>query len=152
MNVYIGVDLGTSLLRKSTGLACLVEKHGRPTIESPPVHIISEDELIRKCITQMSENFQSRIIAMDAPFTRPEHGTMGECEKRLRKHGIACFPSGAEWVADWVDKAIGLKAWAEKDKKWAPRNSGKASEADPGIRCWNYWMGPGIHRGKAYYL
>ncbi|HEY9204421.1 MAG TPA: DUF429 domain-containing protein [Candidatus Methanoperedens sp.] len=115
MTIYIGVDLGTSLLRKSTGLACLVEKHGKPTMESPPVHIISEDELIRKCITQMSEHFQQRLIAMDAPLSRPEHGTMRECEKRLRKRGIACFPSGADWVTGWVDKAIGLKAWAKKE-------------------------------------
>ncbi len=115
MTLYIGVDLGTSLLRKSTGLACLVEKHGRPTIESPPMHIISENELIRKCIIQMLEHFQARIIAMDAPLSRPEHGTMRECEKRLRKRGIACFPSGADWVTDWVDKAIGLKAWAEEE-------------------------------------
>ncbi len=113
MTIYIGVDLGTSLLRKSTGLAYLVEKQGKPTIESQPVHIISEDELIRKCIIQMSEHFHPRIIAVDAPLSRPEHGAMRECEKRLRKRNIACFPSGADWVADWVDKAIGLKAWAE---------------------------------------
>lgn len=86
-------------------------------MESPPEHIISDDELIRSCIIRMSGNFSTKIIAIDAPLSRPDHGTMRECEKRLRKHGIACFPSGAQWVSKWVDKAIGLKAWAENELK-----------------------------------
>lgn len=40
---------------------------------------------------------------------------MRECETRLRKHGIACYPSGAEWVSKWVGKGIGLKKWAEDE-------------------------------------
>ncbi|GFO97602.1 hypothetical protein ig2599ANME_1807 [groundwater metagenome] len=113
--VFIGVDIGTSILRKSTGIACLVEKNGKPWMESPPVHIKSDDELIHSCITRMSENFTSRIIAIDAPLSRPEHGTMRECEIRLRKHGIACYPSGAKWVSKWVSKGIELKKWAEDE-------------------------------------
>ena len=84
-------------------------------IESQPLHIISEDKLIRCAIMQISENFGSSIIAIDAPLSRPDHGTMRECEKRLRTHGIACFPSGADWVRKWVDKGIALKEWAEKE-------------------------------------
>ncbi len=114
-SVFIGVDLGTSLKRKSTGLAYLVDKNGMPCIESPPVHIISDDTSIRSCIIQMSEDIQSKIIAIDAPLSRPDHGSMRECEKRLRKHGIPCFPSGANWVSEWVDKAIRLKEWAENE-------------------------------------
>lgn len=109
----MGVDLGTSLNRKSTGMAYLVERNGKPWLESPPLHIISDDALIRSSIILMSENSGSRIVAIDAPLSRPVHGSMRECEKRLRKHGIPCFPSGAEWVSAWVDKAIGLKEWAE---------------------------------------
>ena len=40
---------------------------------------------------------------------------MRECERRLRKHGIACYPSGAEWVREWVDKGIALREWAEHE-------------------------------------
>ncbi len=86
-------------------------------MESLPEHIISDDALIHSCIIRMSGNFSTKIIAIDAPLSRPDHGTMRECEKRLRKHGIACFPSGAEWVSKWVDKAIGLKEWAENELK-----------------------------------
>jgi len=113
-SVFIGVDLGTSLSRKSTGLAYLVEKNG-PYIESPPAHVVSDDTLIRSWIEQVFLNVKPRVVAVDAPLSRPEHGSMRECENRLRKHGIACFPSGANWVSDWVDKAIELKAWAEKE-------------------------------------
>ncbi|MBU4374661.1 MAG: DUF429 domain-containing protein [Euryarchaeota archaeon] len=115
-SVFIGIDLGTSILRKSTGIACFVEKKGKPWMESPPMHIKSDDELIHTSIIQMSsENFGSRIIGIDAPLSRPDHGTMRECEIRLRKHGIACYPSGAEWVSKWVSKGIELKEWAEKE-------------------------------------
>jgi predicted nuclease with RNAse H fold len=113
--VFIGVDLGTSMMRKSTGLAYLVEKNGKPWMESPPLHIKSDDALIHSCIIQMAENFSSRILAIDAPLSRPEHGTMRECEIRLRKHGIACYPSGAQWVSRWVNKGIELKKWAEDE-------------------------------------
>lgn len=113
--VFIGVDLGTSTARKSTGIAYLVEKNGKPWIESPPLHIKSDDELIHSCIIQMAENFNSKIIGIDAPLSLPDHGTMRECEIRLRKHGIACYPSGAEWVSKWVSKGIELKDWAEKE-------------------------------------
>ncbi|VVB85036.1 Uncharacterised protein [uncultured archaeon] len=114
-SLFIGVDLGTSLKRKSTGLACLVEKNGKPWIDSQPEHIISDDGLIRSCMIRMSENFASKIVAIDAPLSRPDHGTMRECEIRLRKHGIPCFPSGAEWVSSWVNKGIALKDWAENE-------------------------------------
>jgi predicted nuclease with RNAse H fold len=114
-SVYIGIDLGTSLKRKSTGLAYVMEKNSMPVIESPPTHLTSDESLIRSAIIQISENFKSRIVAIDAPLSRPDHGTMRECEKRLRKHGIACFPSGAKWVRKWVDKGIALKEWAEKE-------------------------------------
>ncbi len=113
--VFIGVDLGTSLNRKSTGIAYLIEKNGMPWLETRPVHIISGNELICSSIVQMTENFESKIIAIDAPLSRPEHGSMRECERRLRKHNIPCFPSGAEWVSKWVDKGIGLKEWAERE-------------------------------------
>jgi len=113
--IFIGIDLGTSTARKSTGIAYLVEKDGNPWIESPPVHIKSDDELIHSCIIQMVENFSTRIIGIDAPLSKPEHGTMRECERRLRKHGIPCYPSGAQWVSRWVDKGIELKKWAETE-------------------------------------
>jgi predicted nuclease with RNAse H fold len=113
--VFIGVDLGTSTQRKSTGIAYLVEKNGKPRMESPPLHIKSDDAIIHSCIIQMAENFSSKIIAIDAPLSRPEHGTMRECEIRLRRHGIACYPSGAEWVSKWVSKGIELKKWAEDE-------------------------------------
>ncbi len=113
--IFIGVDLGTSTARKSTGIAYLVEKNGKPWMESPPVHIKSDDELIHSCIIQMAENFSSKIIGIDAPLSLPAHGTMRECEIRLRKHGIACYPSGAEWVSKWVSKGIELKEWAEDE-------------------------------------
>lgn len=111
--VFIGVDLGTSMLRKSTGLAYLVEKNGKPLIEAPPEHTVSDDKKIRDYLTNISENSSSRIIGIDAPLSRPEHGTMRECERRLRKHGIPCYPSGAQWVSRWVDKGIELKKWAQ---------------------------------------
>jgi predicted nuclease with RNAse H fold len=113
--IFIGVDLGTSTARKSTGIAYLVERNGKPVMESPPAHIKSEDELIHSCIIQMAENFSSKIIGIDASLSIPEHGTMRECERRLRKHGIACYPSGAEWVSKWVSKGIELKKWAENE-------------------------------------
>ncbi len=113
--VFIGIDLGTSTARKSTGIAYLVEKDGKPWIESPPLHIRSDDELIHSSIIQIAENFGSRIIGIDAPLSLPEHGTMRECELRLRKHDIACYPSGAAWVSKWVRKGIALKKWAENE-------------------------------------
>jgi predicted nuclease with RNAse H fold len=113
--VFIGVDLGTSMLRKSTGLAYLVEKNGKPLIEVPPEHMVSDDRKIRDYLTGLSGNSGSSIIGIDAPLSRPEHGTMRECERRLRKHGIPCYPSGAQWVSGWVNKGIGLKKWAEKE-------------------------------------
>ncbi|MCZ7384029.1 MAG: DUF429 domain-containing protein [Candidatus Methanoperedens sp.] len=111
--VFIGVDLGTSMLRKSTGLAYLIEKNGKPLIENPPEHTVSDDKKIRDYLTGLSENSSSSIIGIDAPLSRPEHGTMRECERRLRKHGIPCYPSGAQWVSRWVDKGIELKKWAQ---------------------------------------
>lgn len=113
--IFIGVDLGTSILRKSTGLAYLVDKNGEPWIESPPLHILSDDMQIHSYIKQIAGEFSFSIIAIDAPLSLPEHGTMRECERRLRKHGIACYPSGAEWVSKWVNKGIELKDWAEKE-------------------------------------
>ncbi len=113
--VFIGVDLGTSMRRKSTGLAYLIEKNGKPLIEAPPEHTVSDDKKIRDYLTGLSENSGSRIIGIDAPLSRPEHGTMRECERRLRKHGIPCYPSGAQWVSGWVDKGIELKKWAEQE-------------------------------------
>ncbi len=113
--VFIGIDLGTSTVRKSTGIAYLVEKNGKPWMESPPLHIKSDDALIQSSIIKMSENFISRILAIDAPLSLPAHGTMRECEIRLRKHGIACYPSGAEWVRRWVSKGIELRKWAEDE-------------------------------------
>ena len=70
---------------------------------------------IRDYLTNLSENSGSSIIGIDAPLSRPEHGTMRECERRLRKHGIPCYPSGAQWVSRWVDKGIELKKWAEAE-------------------------------------
>ncbi len=113
--VFIGVDLGTSMLRKSTGLAYLVEKNRKPLIEAPPEHMVSDDKKIRDYLANLSGNSSSRIIGIDAPLSRPEHGTMRECERRLRKHGIPCYPSGAQWVSGWVDKGIELKKWAEQE-------------------------------------
>lgn len=113
--VFIGVDLGTSTVRKSTGIAYIVEKDGKPWIESPPLHIKSDDVLIHSCIIQRAENFSYKIIGIDAPLSLPEHGTMRECERRLRKHGIPCYPSGAQWVSRWVDKGIELKKWAQAE-------------------------------------
>ncbi len=113
--VFIGIDLGTSMLRKSTGLAYLIEKDEKPLIEAPPEHTVSDDKKIRDYLTGLSENSGSRIIGIDAPLSRPEHGTMRECERRLRKHGIPCYPSGAQWVSRWVDKGIELKNWAEAE-------------------------------------
>ena len=113
--VFIGVDLGTSMLRKSTGLAYLVEKNGKPLIENPTEHTVSDDKKIRDYLIGLSENSSSRIIGIDAPLSRPEHGTMRECERRLRKHGIPCYPSGAQWVSRWVEKGMELKAWAEAE-------------------------------------
>lgn len=111
--VFIGVDLGTSLLRKSTGLAYIIEHNGEPWIEKRPEHIASDDVNIRAIITEMCNNYTSRFIAIDAPLSKPDHGTMRDCEKRLRKHGIACYPSGAQWVRHWVEKGIELKSWSE---------------------------------------
>jgi len=113
--VFIGIDLGTSTWRKSTGLAYLVEKNGMPWIEKSPGHVISDDALIHSFVKQVSEEYRSMIIAIDAPLSKPERGTMRECEMRLRKHGIACYPSGADWVSKWVDKGIALKEWAENE-------------------------------------
>ncbi|MDF1557625.1 MAG: DUF429 domain-containing protein [ANME-2 cluster archaeon] len=111
--VFIGVDLGTSTKRKSTGVACIIDRHGTPWIHSLPEHIISEDTLIHGTIARMSSDHASCIVAIDAPLSRPDHGSMRDCEKRLRKHGIPCYPSGAKWVQDWVDKGIELKGWCE---------------------------------------
>ncbi len=115
--VFIGVDLGFSEKRKSTGLAYLIEIDGKPGIESSPVHILSKDTDIHKCLIKMSENFSSTIIGIDAPLLRPKNGSMmRECEKKLRiEHRIPCFPSGADFVHDWVEKGINLKKWAEKE-------------------------------------
>lgn len=113
--IFMGIDLGTSMQRKSTGMAYLIEKNGRAFIESPPEHIFSDDAFIHSFIKQASEKAGSMIIAIDAPLSRPEHGTMRECETRLRKHGIACYPSGADWVSKWVGKGIKLKEWAQKE-------------------------------------
>lgn len=113
--IFIGIDLGTSLQRKSTGMAYLIEKNERPFIESPPQHIISDDTLIHSFIKQASERHEQMIIGIDAPLSKPGHGTMRECETRLRKHGISCYPSGAQWVSNWVNKGINLKEWAQKD-------------------------------------
>ncbi len=113
--IFIGIDLGTSMQRKSTGLAYLIEKNGMPFMETLPEHVISDDSLIHSFIKHISEKAGSMIIAIDAPLSKPEHGTMRECETRLRKHGIACYPSGAEWVSKWVNKGIDLKEWAEKE-------------------------------------
>ena len=93
--VYIGIDLGTSLRRKSTGIASLVQKDNKPCIQALPEHLISDDELIRSGIIHLAGNSTYIIIGIDAPLSRPAHGTMRECERRLRKHGIACYPSGA---------------------------------------------------------
>lgn len=112
--VYIGVDLGTSLRRKSTGIAILVQKDNKPCIETLPEHIISDDVLIRSCIRSLAGK-RAAIIGIDAPLSRPDSGTMRECERRLRKHDIPCYPSGAEWVSKWVDKGIALKEWAENE-------------------------------------
>ena len=76
--VFIGVDLGTSMLRKSTGLAYLLEKNGKPLIEAPPEHMVSDDKKIRDYLTGLSEDSGSRIIGIDAPLSTPEHGTMRE--------------------------------------------------------------------------
>ncbi len=57
-----------------------VEKNGKPWIESPPLHIKSEDALIHSCIIQIAESFGSRIIAIDAPLSRPKHGTMRDAK------------------------------------------------------------------------
>ena len=113
--VYIGVDLGTTLKRKSTGIASLVQKDNKPCIQTLPEHIISDDEVIRSCIRKLAGNSSEIIIGIDAPLSKPSHGTMRECERRLRKHGIACYPSGAEWVREWVDKGIALGKWAENE-------------------------------------
>lgn len=113
-HVFIGVDPGTSLKRKSTGVACLIEKKGVPVIEISPVHIISDGEIIRSCIVGMSGR-SSVIAGIDAPLSRPVEGTLRECEKLLLRQGIPCYPSGAKWVSDWVDKAIALRNWAEKN-------------------------------------
>lgn len=111
--VFIGVDLGTSLKRKSTGIACIVERHGSPWIYSLPEHTMSDDTFIRASIARMYSDYTSCIVAIDAPLSKPEHGSMRYCEKRLRKFGIPCYPSGAEWVREWVDKGIELKNWCE---------------------------------------
>ncbi|MBE0522471.1 MAG: DUF429 domain-containing protein [Candidatus Methanoperedenaceae archaeon] len=113
--IYIGVDLGTTLRRKSTGIASLVQKDNMPCILTLPEHIISDDELIRSAISAFTGNSAEIIIGIDAPLSKPSHGTMRECEKRLRKHGIACYPSGSEWVSNWVDKGIALREWAENE-------------------------------------
>ncbi len=114
-SVFIGVDLGTSLLRKSTGIAYLVEKNGAPWMESLPLHIPSDDAQIHSWLTKMSENFSLKIIAIDAPLSLPlpEHGTMRKCERKLLNEGIPCFPSGAGFTKDWVNKAIRLEGWAK---------------------------------------
>jgi predicted nuclease with RNAse H fold len=111
--VFIGVDLGTSLVRKSTGLAYIIEHNGEPWIEKRPEHVASDDVHIHAIITEMCKNSTSRLIGIDAPLSKPDHGNLRECEKRLRKHGIACYPSGAQWVKDWVEKGIELKRWSE---------------------------------------
>ena len=91
--IFIGVDLGTSMLRKSTGMAYLVEKNGKPWIESPPVHIISDDMQIHSYIKQIAGEFISCIIAIDAPLSRPEHGTMRECENARGGFGNMALPA-----------------------------------------------------------
>ena len=113
--IFIGIDLGTSMQRKSTGMAYLIEKNGMPFIEISPEHIFSDDAFIHSFIKQTSVKAGSMIIAIDAPLSKPEHGTMRECETRLRKRGIACYPSGADWVSKWVNKGIELKEWAQKE-------------------------------------
>jgi predicted nuclease with RNAse H fold len=112
--VFIGVDLGTSVKRKSTGIASIVERHGRPWIHNKPEHVISDDALIHAVIAGMKTEQVTCIVAIDAPLSRPDHGSMRDCEKRLRKHGIPCYPSGADWVSDWVEKGIELKNWSEE--------------------------------------
>ena len=115
LGVFIGVDLGTSLRRKSTGLAYLVENHHKPWIEHLPVHIISDDTLIHSSIAEIGTLFTTVCVGIDAPLSKPDHGAMRECEKRLRKHGIPCYPSGAQWIRQWVNKGIALKQWAERE-------------------------------------
>lgn len=111
--IFVGIDLGTSIKRESTGLSYLVENKSRPWLESVPVHIRSDDTAIHSWILDVSSDFSSMIIGIDAPLSRPDHGTMRDCEKRMRKRGIACYPSGAKWVQDWVTKGIELKTWIE---------------------------------------
>ncbi|MBW6518058.1 MAG: DUF429 domain-containing protein [ANME-2 cluster archaeon] len=112
--LFIGVDLGSSIKRKSTGIASIVEIHGEPWILARPEHIKSDDTLIHAIITGMKAGHAPCIVAIDAPLSRPEHGSMRDCERRLRKYGISCYPSGADWVSDWVDKGIELKYWCER--------------------------------------
>lgn len=38
--VFTGADLGTSMLRKSTDLAYLVERNGNPLIENPQLSVL----------------------------------------------------------------------------------------------------------------
>ncbi|MCL7413978.1 MAG: DUF429 domain-containing protein [ANME-2 cluster archaeon] len=112
--LFIGVDLGTSIKRKSTGIASIVEKNGSPWIYAQPEHVISDDALIHAIIAGMKTGHATCIVAIDAPLSRPDHGSMRDCERRLRTYGIPCYPSGADWVSDWVDKGIDLKSWCEK--------------------------------------
>lgn len=112
--VFIGVDLGTSIKRKSTGIASLVEKKGNPWIHAQPEHVMSDDALIHAVITGMKTGHETCIVAIDAPLSRPLKGNMRDCERQLRKYGIPCYPSGAGWVSDWVDKGTELKSWCEK--------------------------------------
>lgn len=91
----------------------MIENNGKPWVESPPLHIKSDDVCIHTLLERISEKFTSSIIGIDAPLSKPENGAWRECENKLHGLGISCFPSGAEWTREWVEKGINLKKWAE---------------------------------------